>query len=191
MLTYAGAELALQIWDSMKKVGVALDDGVHPHASERIAALRDALRDRCNSEDTFEMITMAAKIIERAFIEVEKIILQPGEHGAIFNQEAEKLINEFTDLLDRCSNGLIPDYANFYTKAPVLLSVGYPEAILKEVFETVTDGFKKIMSRDRDNTEILIARKRTNQFKLLFGLAGNLPMPIRLVYEGVFDRLKN
>ncbi|MXN80135.1 hypothetical protein GR157_36155 [Burkholderia sp. 4701] len=190
-LTYAGAELALQIWGVMQQIGLDFVDGVHPPALQRIAALRSSLREWCETDETFEAIAMAAKVIERTFHEVGQIIVQPGDHAATFETEADSLVVEFRRLLDSCSNALVPDYSTFYTEAPALLSRGYPESVLQRVFVDVVDGFKEAMSQDLGGTDKAEVIKRFSQYKLLFGLAEHMPAPAKLVYQAALDRIKD
>ncbi|MBR7955345.1 hypothetical protein KDW78_15810 [Burkholderia cenocepacia] len=188
--TYAGAELTLQIWDVMGRIGLDFVDGTHPLATQRIAVLRDWLRSTCDSEATYDAIVMAATVIERAFGEISQIITQPGEHALTFEAECEALIEEFERLLDKCSGERIPDYATFYVDAPALLSRGYPQSVLSRVFLTVVDHFAEAMSKDRDDADPKQILVRFNRFKLLFGLVQQLPEPAKGLYEGVLARLK-
>lgn len=190
-LTYAGAELALQVWHLMNRIGLDFVDGVHPPASQRIAAMRSSLREWCETNDTFEAILMAATVIERAFNEVGKIIVQPGNHAATFETEAESLVDEFRCLLDKCSKTRTPDYSTFYTEASELLSRGYPESILHRVFADVVNGFKETMSQNfggKDKTEVM---KKFSQYKLLFGLTDHMPEPAKSVYDAALDHIRS
>ena len=188
--TYAGAELALQIWDVMGRIGLDFVDGMHPPATQRIAVLRDWLRGACGSEATYDAIVMAATIIERAFGEITQIITQPGEHDLTFEAECEALIEEFERLLDKCSGERIPDYTTFYVEAPAIVSRGYPQSVLSRVFLTVVDHFAEVMSKDRDGADPKQILVRFNRFKLLFGLIQQLPEPAKSLYEGALERLK-
>jgi len=191
MLAYAGAELALQIWGVMERVGLDFVDGVHPPASQRVDALRHSLREWCETDEIFEAIVMAAKVIERMFDEVCEIIAEPGDHAATFEMEAEVLVGEFRALLDRCTTALVPDYSTFYTEAPALLSRGYPESVLQKVFIDVIDGFREVMQPDRGGAGQDEVVKSFSQFKLLFGLVEKLPEPEKSVYDAALNRLSS
>lgn len=191
MLTYAGAELALQIWGLMERIGLEFVDGNHPSAAQRINVLRRSLRESCETAEIFESVTMGAKVIERAFNEVGQIIEQPGEHLANFEAEAASLVGEFNHLLDKCSKERIPDYSTFYKEAPALLSRGYPESVLHRIFVKVVGGFKQTMSQNLEDTAKTEAIKRFSQYKLLFGLANNLPEPAKSVYEAALDSIRD
>lgn len=189
-LAYAGAELALQIWNVMERIGLHFVDGVHPPASERIAELRRSLRGWCETDKTFEAIIVAAKVIERAFNEVGQIILKPDDRVVTYRREAESLVAELKDLLDRCSKGRIPDYSTFYEQAPALLARGYPELVLERVVVDVVDGFKEMVPEapgEHDGAEVM---KRFSQFKLLFGLTAHLPEPAKSLYERALERIR-
>lgn len=189
-LTYAGAELALQIWGLMERLGLVVD-GNHPSATQRITVLRSSLREWCETEEIFESITMAAKVIERAFAEVCQIIEQPGDHLPNFEAKAESLVGEFIHLLDQCSKTRIPDYSTFYTEALALLSHGYTESILQRIFVKVADCFKETMSQDFGDTDKTEVIKIFSQYKLLFGLANILPEPAKSIYETALARIED
>jgi hypothetical protein len=190
MLAYAGAELALQIWGVMERIGYDFVDGVHPPASQRIAVLRRVLRERCETDKVFETIAMAAKVIERAFNEVSQIIVQPGDHGETFTTEADSLVEEFERLLEKCSKERIPDYLTFYGEAPALLSRGYPEWVLHKVFFTIAARFKEVMSQEPEDRDKAQAIKRFTQFKLLRGLTQHMPEPARSLYDAALASIK-
>lgn len=190
-LTYAGTELALQIWGVMERIGLNFVDGVHPPTTQRIAALRSSLRERCETDEAFEAIVMTAKVIERAFDEVSQIILQPGNYATTFKVEAESLVGEFRHLLDRCSKERIPDYSTFYTEALALLSRGYPESVLQSVFADVADCFKESMSQDLEGADKAEVIKRFSQYKLLFGLTNHMPEPVKSLYDAALDRIRD
>jgi hypothetical protein len=192
MLAYAGAELALQIWSVMERIGLDFVDGVHPPAPQRIAMLRDSLRAWCKTDNTFETIATAAKVFEHVFNDVSQIIAQPGDHGATFETEADSLIGEFEHLLDRCSKEHVPDYATFYSEAPELLSRGYPESVINRVFFSVVDRFKEATSQGpEDWTDKVQGIKRFSQFKLLFGLIDHMPEPAKSVYGTALDHIRD
>ncbi|MDY0977785.1 hypothetical protein SOM61_22740 [Massilia sp. CFBP9012] len=182
MLTYAGAELALQIWGVMEQIGLLFVDGVHPPTSERIAMLRRSLRDQCESEQIFDSIVMPAVVIERAFNEVAQIIVSPGTHAPIYEAQAASLLNDLERLLETCADNPIPDYYSFYTEMPALLSHGYPEVVLIQVFSKVAENFSELCREGKQIADQTDAIKRLNRYKLLLGLSENLPEPAKSLY---------
>lgn len=186
MLTYAGAELTLQIWNLLEHFGYNLEDCTHPPAKQRIALLRNVLRDQCESDEVFHDIIGIAKIIENTFIEVINIVTGKEQDVRKYEIEAAHLVSEFKLLLDQCSTSIIPDYYNFNNKALALLSQGYPETILREVFEPVIN---KLSSTNYDNNIELNTIKNNNQFKLLYSLIRNIPDSIRIVFNEKFSKL--
>ena len=191
MLTYAGAELALHIWNVMERIDFSFLDDIHPPASKRIEMMRTWLREWCDTDETFGKVTMAAKVIQRAFGEVSRIIMDPAEHAAAFEVEAETLVTEFLDLLETCSSGAIPDYSTFYSQAPILLSRGYPEQTLVMVFRRVVDRLRECMTEPSEKQNPVDQQRRLGQFKLLFGLTDNMPDPAKQVYEAELDALRH
>ncbi|MDG2539842.1 hypothetical protein P5Y53_19340 [Dyella jiangningensis] len=189
-LTYAGAELALQIWQLMEEIGISFVDGIHPPASQRIELLRQSLREWCATEDDFEAVIAPAKVIERAFGEVGQIILNPGCHAANFAAQADSLVRELRGLLAECSKEVTPDYTTFYAQAPALLVRGFPESVLQHVFAEVIGDFEEDVSRNFPSVDKVVAWKRFSQYKLLFGLVEHMPEPLKSVYGATFDRLR-
>lgn len=183
MLTYAGAELALQIWGTLERIGHHLSKGVHPPSAERIAWMRNRLRRQCDSDESFEATVMAAKVIERLFNEAGDIICRAKDHSAIYDAEASALIRDFTALLERCSCDPVPDYSTFYIEAPALLGRGYPEDIFNRVIAVVANRFKAVIAQElgaggNGNDPI-----KFKQYKLLRGLTDHLPEPVRALYS--------
>lgn len=189
MLAYAGAEFALHIWSVMERIGFSFLDDIHPPASKRIEVMRTWLRKWCDADETFHKVTMAAEVIQRAFGEVSRIITSPNERAPAFEAEAEALVTEFLKLLEKCSNGIIPDYVTFYSQAPALLSRGYPEQMLVMVFRRVVNHLRECMM-DLPGKQNPFDQQRTfGQFKLLFGLTDNMPDPAKQVYEAELSAL--
>jgi hypothetical protein len=189
MLTYAGAELSLQIWGAATQIGIDFVDSVHPPSNQRIAALRAILREWCGSEQQFKQTVMAAEVIGKAFSEVSQIINQPSSHAATFEREAGTLLDEFTDLLEQCSKERVPDYVTFYTSAPALLDRGYPESILNRVFVMVVERFNEAMRQLPGQADKAETIKRFSQYKLLFGLTERMPQPAKSLYDMALTRL--
>jgi hypothetical protein len=182
MLTYAGAELALQIWNIMSRLNLEFLHGVHPPAMERIGVLRKTLRTFCDSDATYDTITMAAIVIERAFTQVHQIIDQPEGHAEMFERQAKLLVLDLGRLLEECSVDVTPDYARFYEAAPRLFSRGYPEQVIEEVLMQAVDGMRDTIAKVREGTFIDSNSRAFKQYKLLFGITEHLPEPVRLVF---------
>lgn len=182
MLTYAGAELALQIWDVMSRLNLEFLHGIHPPARERIDLLRKTLRTFCNSDATYDTITMAAFVIERAFTQVHQIIDQPEGHAEVFESQAKLLLSDLGRLLEDCSVDVTPDYARFYETAPGLFARGYPEDVMEEVLRQAVYGMRDVVAKAREGTFIDSNSRAFKQYKLLFGLTEHMPEPVRLVF---------
>jgi len=182
MLTYAGAELALQIWNVMSRLNLEFLHGVHPPAMERIEVLRRTLRTFCDSDATYDTITMAAVVIERAFNQVRQIIDQPEGYTEIFVHQANSLVSDLLRLLEDCSADVTPDYARFYDAAPQLFARGYPEQVIERVLIQTVDDMRDTVLKAREGSFVDINSRTFKQYKLLFGLTERLPEPARLVF---------
>lgn len=183
MLTYAGAELALQIWNVMSRLNLEFLHGVHPPAMARIDVLRKTLRTFCDSDAMYDTITMAAIVIERAFTQVHQIIDQPEGHAEMFERQAKLLVSDLRRLLEDCSADVTPDYYRFYEAAPRLFARGYPEQVIEEVLMQAVDGMRDTLAKAREGgTFIDINSRAFKQYKLLFGLTEHMPEPARLIF---------
>lgn len=201
-VAYAGAELALQIWHLMARIGMTFVDGDHPPADERIAGLRVVLRQQCSSDGDYDAVTSLASEIEKIFEAVGEIILDPNEHQLGYERAAERLVNDLWTLIRRCTGGMVPDYMTFYQEAPRILAQGYPEAILERVVGEVAREFKAAGKtlpeksaegggRDWTESERQAIRQWWNHFqafKLFLGLTQHLAEPVAGIYQGVLDR---
>jgi len=201
-VAYAGAELALQIWHLMGRIGMTFVDGDHPPATERIAGLRVVLRQHCSSDGDYDAVTSLASGIEKLFEEVGEIILDPREHQLGYERAAERLVNDLRALIRKCTGGIVPDYMTFYQEAPRILAQGYPEVILERVVGEVAREFRaagKMLpkesgeggGRDWTEEERQAIRKWGNYFqafKLFLGLTQHLAEPVSAIYQAALDR---
>jgi hypothetical protein len=110
-----------------------------------------------------------------------------------FQQAARKLTARILDLVNECVGGLYPDYTKFYKEAPSLISVGYPEVILRDVVSAIAhelsekihtlpiDLQTKIPDEWTANEKIKIkkARETYHRYKLLLGVSNQLGKPMK------------
>jgi len=182
-LRYAGAEFALQMWRLFDLLNLPFVDGVHPSSNDRIQWLRSCLGKFMDNEQACANITVIARLIEKLFDEVAQILNAPRE-DEIYEQEATQILAGFDSLLDQCSGQAIPDYATFYPAAIDLLSKGYPETVLQNVFAKIAQEFAEVgiepVTGPSDKHTLMI---RFNKYKLLFGLVEELPAGIADIYR--------
>lgn len=181
-MLYAGAEFALQMWRLFDLLNLAFVDGVHPSSNDRIQTLRSYLGKLVDKE-THDNITVIARLIEGLFDEVAEILNAPREDD-IYEREATQLLAGFERLLDQCAGQAIPDYVTFYPAAIELLSNGYPESFLRDVFARIAREFAQVgiepVAESVDQHTLLV---RFNKYKLLFGLIDELPDGIADIYR--------
>lgn len=201
-VAYAGAELALQIWQLMESVGMSFVDGTHPPAADRVRHLRAFVRKNCASEDAFAALLSLALKIDGVFTRVGQVLLDPGEHDAAFERAASSVTEAALKLVRRCTGEMVPNYSTFYVEFPRLLAKGYPEAILERVVVKIAREMKAARQHLPKKSDWKSPPRWTHAeqahirqwgvnfqgFKLLYGVSKFLGSPVQELFTSVLDR---
>ncbi|RTQ89227.1 MULTISPECIES: phage exclusion protein Lit family protein [Stenotrophomonas] len=188
MLSYAAAEFALQSWSLLERLGdhAPVADS-HPALPDRLAAMRQALRDCCEDEAAFEQIVLVADLIDRAFARAADLL---PDIEARFSVEADAFADAIHALLDECSLEDVPDYSRFREEIRPILGRGYPVKLVEAVLSPVIDGFflaNRSGSPEFSDEEI---SRRFRRMKLLYSLQGSYSKPMDTLLECVFSRYR-
>lgn len=193
MYTYAGAELALQIYHALGQCLPALiSTSTHPPAKDRLAHIRSVMASKCDTPESWCALSSTAMALESMLTEMVRIIQTPGEHAQFFEQQAKSIAREFNDLLDRCSvDELVPDYSTFYEEASCLFGRGYSHKLLEHVAE-VAAAYAAGQSGVAGSTQQLAQeqqyRRAFRKFKLVYGFIDGIPEPARTLFKTAFAR---
>lgn len=185
---YAGAELALQVWDVMSKLKLDFVDGDHPPSRARVNGLRATFREAVGNVEILDELLKLPRLLEETFDEVVRIInAGGGEHASLFEQQGKELVHAIHASLDKCATARIPDYVTFYGDAVEFMNQGYAQEVLTGVFDKVAAEFAALRTQlaNPNGTEML---HRLNRFKLLLGLADQLPEPAKSLFSASLAR---
>lgn len=201
-VAYAGAELALQIWQLMATVGMTFVDGTHPPSARRIDNLRGVVRDHCASEDDFLALTALARGVQDVLTEVARILLDPKEHEAAYERAASEVSGAVLNLVEHCTGGMVPDYSTFYEQFPRVLSRGYPAVIVERVVVKIAREMKAAQDAlpkkadwktppEWTEAEQAVIRRwglRFQGFKLFYGMSEFLGGPVAQLFMNALER---
>jgi hypothetical protein len=190
-MVYAGAELALQVWDVMSKLGLAFVDGDHPPSRTRIEGLRATFCEQVESDEVSNELLRLPRLLEETFDEVARIInAGGGEHAPLFEQQGKELVQAIYASLEKCAATAVPDYMTFYNDAAGFMTQGYAHEVLTDVFDKVAAEFATLRTQigSLDGAAPL---QRFNRFKLLVGLSDQLPEPAKSLFRASLARLTN
>ncbi len=190
-MVYAGAELALQVWDVMRELGLDLVDGDHPPSHVRIEGLRDTFRELVEGDEVFNELLRLPRLLEETFDEVTRIIKAGGgEHETLFEQQGESLVQAIYSLLDECAATTVPDYTTFYNEAVRLMAQGHAHEVLADVFDKVAADFAALGTQ-LENLHGPAPLQRFNRYKLLLGLSEHMPEPAKSLFSSSLARRDN
>ena len=184
LLTYAGSELALQVWSVIEKLHLTQPSPTHPSAQDRISILRSALRENCASEEQYLVITKIADVIGHAFTQACDIAQKAQTASVLPDTQAEDYAKSFKRLLEKCSKGLVPNYIGFRPPAWDLISKGYPQAfraVFVDVAKELAAASNTSLSASNE-TEALRLLCLWSQYKQLTSFANLMPEPLKSYY---------
>ena len=187
-LRYAGVEFALQIYRGLEEVVFESKDS-HPPASKRIARIRLEMQDRCHDDSSWRSLSGLALGIDSMFTKLVYIISEPAEHAEFFEREAGRIVSELDALLNKCTGGMVPNYAQFYMSAAEVFRRGYPHKMLERVAEVTADFLGGLQSAKNGKTKTdQAAWVRFQKFKLLFAyIMQHMNEPARSIFMDVFE----
>jgi hypothetical protein len=177
-MRYAGIEFVLQVWAMLEQLGCDFAD-THPAARDRLALIRQTLRERCDGR-TFEALTAMARGTEGLFQRIAELLEDPSEHQSFFEAQAAAVVAELNTLLDRCATIPVPDYFTFFAEAGAVFGRGYPEHLLERIATAAGEFLSDAETDEPWSTERVL---RFHKFKLLFAyVSQHLNEPARSIF---------
>ena len=187
-LQYAAVEFALQIYRGLEELGFDFHDS-HPAAGLRIERIRSEMQRRCADDSAWNSLFGLARAIDSMFTQIIQIITEPGEHAEFFERSANRVVSDLDQALDRCTGGMVPNYAEFYPLAAEIFGRGYSHTMLERVAQVAADFFADAGSTNNGESKPDHASwVRFQKFKLLFGYIHQyLNEPARTIFVEAFE----
>lgn len=186
-LQYAAIEFPLQIYRALQELGFDFHDS-HPAAGLRIYCIRNEMQRRCADDASWNSLFGLARAIDSMFTQIIQIITEPGEHADFFKRAANSVMSDLDQALDKCTGGVVPNYAEFYPLAAEIFDRGYSHIMLERVAQVAADFFADARSKEKGESKTDAALcVRFQKFKLLFGYVHqHLNEPARSIFVEAF-----
>ena len=185
-LRYAGVEFALRVFATLERLGFTFDS-THPAAGRRLDFIRAEVRRLVPDEQAWTSLSVLARGVEALFDEMAKIIEDPGEHESFYVRSAESVVARLTELLDKCTGGMVPDYVGFWMMAGEIFGEGYSHRMLSEIAVVASQFFRDVTEMRHDSN----ARVNFQKFKLFRSfIDGYTTEPARSLFLRQFQDVK-
>src|SRR4030095_1351805 len=99
---------------------------------------------------------------------------------------AANRMEELERLLNKCTDGFVPDYATFYQEAADILNKPGSDTFL-EVLRSTADEFARSCMSESSFADPKARIKSFQKVKLFFGLINYLREPVRSVFTAVIQ----
>lgn len=196
-ISYAGAELGLQIFAGLEKIGLDFSR-THPPAMNRLRSLRRNAKSMCADDTSYERLIGLSSNTEKVFSAIIRILETRGsEYESFFRRAADQVVGEMRQILDECTDGFVPDYVRFWNEARRVFDAGYSHKLCEEIAEVTRDFLRsladlpderdvpaKLEAQDEEfMAKMMEGQKNFQKYKLLMSFIEKMREPARSIFE--------